>query len=186
MTQLIVYGSLLNPDSASSGLNREVTLSDYSDIEIRGYELAFDLLEQVLIDNNNIDVCFLNLRKKEGSSIRVKYLAVTQPELELLHAREKNYDLVDLSQASTRETPEKVFAFIGQPRHTLAPTAQPAILQNYIDKVRKGARLFPPEFAAQFEINLDDSTRHGKIVEGAYQFISNQQNRLAGYEDVKD
>ena len=183
MIQLLVYGSLLNPESASYGLSRKISAEDYSDVEINGYELAFDVLENVVIENKQLEVCFLNLRKNENGKTVAKTLQVTRPELELLALREKNYDLLDLSSRALPPFSAPVLAFAGKKERLLAPGATPAILERYVEKVKNAMPFFSASFVEDFIKQLNASTQGARLVAGSYRFISPEQNKLSGYAD---
>lgn len=184
MIQLLVYGSLLNPESASFGLNRKISPEDYFDVELFGYELAFDVLEDVVVGKDQMKVCFLNLRKNERGKVRAKSLRLSRQELDVLHQREKNYDQVDLSSCALPRPDGELIAFLGKKEHLLAPGLQPAILELYVEKVKNALPHFSKSFAEEFGRQLDDSTMGARVVSGSYQFISSEQNKLSGYGDA--
>lgn len=179
--RLLVYGSLFNRESASAGVGRPLNTADYKDCEVRGYRLAFDLLEDVEVEGSPARVCFLNIAPDSKASFPAKIIRISESELTRLHTREKNYNLIDISaqiDAPGTCTDAPVVTFVGKPAHRLTPAEQPAVLERYIAKVSDGLAGFESAFVENYLACLKRATEHARLVHGAYRFVSSAQNSM--------
>jgi len=175
---LLVYGSLLNPLSASAGLLRDVRISDYIDVTLHGYALSYNVLERVTMHQGVMDVCFLNVVPCPDHVLSAKCLKVSQHELQSLAVREKNYDVVDISKHIQPEVSERVVAFCGKQACLLPHGEKPMVLKEYMKKVDRGVRQFGHDFSNRMYSSLNAAAQGAIIVTGDYSFVSKQQNDL--------
>lgn len=175
---LLVYGSLLNPSSASAGLLRDIQVSDYIGMTLHGYALSYNVLERVMTHQGVRDVCFLNVVPCSEGVLDVKCLKVSQHELQCLSVREKNYDVVDISKHIQPHVSERVVAFCGKQACLLPHGEKPMILEEYMKKVDMGVRYFEHDFSSNMLSALDAAARGAIMVTGDYSFMSKQQNAL--------
>jgi len=176
--KLLVYGSLLNPTSATFGIGRKINVRDYYDIKIYSYRLDYNTHETVEIAGKEMEVCFLNLTEQENSSIQTKYLIVSKEELQNLAIREKNYQLINVRDCCIPHSPTDIFTFIGLADHLHPFNQQPIILEKYISKITDGVKTFDHDFANSFLPDFKQASKNAIIIQGDYRFFSTIQNNM--------
>jgi hypothetical protein len=174
---LFVYGSLLNPASASRALNKEINYPDYEPASIQGYRRCWNIGEQVFSDNLQrvITGAFLNIEPQAESEVSGAFLQITQHELERLKLREKNYSVCTLGRAITGGIEQ--ITFCGKPEHLLLADHPDAWgLTRYIDMISDGCLGFGRTFSSDFTQTTERCPY--PLLSGAYSFIDTTQSTL--------
>jgi len=183
--KLMVYGSLLNPGSASAGIGRAIEPENYHDIQITGYALNFNVLETVIVSRKELQVCFLNLTEDENMTLQAKYLLISEDELQRLMVREKNYHLINVKNSCSPCFYTDILTFVGTPEHLISPKDKPLILERYIRKITKGVQLLNSSFAKDFLSCLEETLKGSQVILGDYRFSSPLQNSMTDYIEAR-
>lgn len=135
---IFAYGSLMCPDSCGRTLNRNV---EYLPAKVSGVERKFNAIGSVYHKDSgkNVEVRFANLVNNPESTCLGLMFEVSPEELEKLSAREKFYDLVDIS--------DKVFPQVGQVFTFMCPCNEimenSFVLKTYVNIMMLASQKFP-------------------------------------------
>jgi len=178
------YGSLIHRESASRALEETLDSGDVLPAALIGYRRSWTLRERVFSRNlgQEVDAAFLDIREVEGDSINGVLIAVDQDKLRRLSLREKNYELIDVTDhirtlSSQRlDRGARVFTFRGKPGHHVnAGKGDIYVLTSYKEKVTAGCEQLGEEFLHRFEESTDPP--EFPELNGTYTFVDRVQAR---------
>lgn len=174
---LFAYGSLLNPDSASRALRREVRPEDYQPHDQTGYRRHWNAGERVFSTTlqQEITAIFLNLEPAADGIVTGADLCVSESEFLLLQQREKNYRMVSLG-IDAKGGLER-FTFIARETAISRPDDTDTWLPvAYIDLVAHGCLRFGRLFSLRFAQTTADI--EFPLLSGEYRFVDPLQGKL--------
>lgn len=170
------YGSLINIKSISKTLRREIDKKEIiSEVVLYGYERNWTLKENVfsITLNREITGIFLNVEKSIDSSFCNGVLfPVSESELDYLILREKNYDLVDISnELSTFMVKNtNAFLFSGRPDFLISQSQDNCYIMNrYIKMIEEGCMNWSNECWTIF--NETTQKMNFPVLDGEYTFV---------------
>src|SRR5688572_12851915 len=99
-TLLFGYGSLINLESASRTLKRELVRKDVATAVLRDYKRNWTLWDEVISNDlgQQVKAVFLNVEPQEDSFLNGIVFRVSNDELDYFKIREKNYYCADITQ----------------------------------------------------------------------------------------
>jgi cation transport regulator ChaC len=178
------YGSLLNKESASRALEEPSESIELLPAVLKGYRRSWTLKETVFSRElgKEVEAAFLDIREAAGSSVNGVLIAVDQDKLRHLSLREKNYDLIDITDhiqvpgQSEFDKTSRVFTFRGTPSHRIDNrTDSVYLLASYREKVLAGCQSLGADFVRSFQESTDEP--EFPLLNGAYTFIDRAQAR---------
>lgn len=179
---ILGYGSLINLESASRTLRRELTFNDAHKVFLINYQRTWTYWAKTYSINleKYVKGVFLNIEFLAGAKLNGIAFEISYEELEYLKSREKNYDCTDISSEIIFEDKntyfDKVFTFVGNPTNILSDLDSDAfIFTKYITIVNKGVQMFGNEFREIFEKTT--GLMHSSLLEGDYLFSDSEQQK---------
>ena len=179
---ILGYGSLINSQSASRTLKRELLVADLHEAILYNYRRSWTYwayVHSVYLDSL-VKGVFLNVEYDQKAMINGVIFKVNNEELEYLKSREKNYDCVDvttnvkLNDSSIKF--DKVFTFVGNESNQINLTEiNLFIFKKYIAIVEEGVKDFGTEFSELFQ--LTTGKMEVPLIEGDYLFTDNEQQK---------
>ena len=178
------YGSLMNVESASRTLKREIKLSDLIQVNLLGYARVWTVKDKIYSEKlaKRVDAVFLNIEKSSnfGQGINCILIKITQAELEKIKIREKNYNCIDVSnsvkpkQDKSIDPSSKIFAFIGKDTSKIKKKDPNLFIMGmYIKMVLTACRNLGVNFLQEFK-NTTQIARF-KVIDGNYVFVELEQ-----------
>lgn len=182
---VIAYGSLMDPDSLSAALGREVSSHELIPITLHGWVRRWSVAEEVNHDSRRIltTAVFLDLAEEPGAQAGAVLVRVTPEELEQVSAREKNYNRRDLRESvalvggQSLQAAASAWAFVGSEQHRIGPeTPDAVILQEYLERVIRAARRIDPAIETEIRRSVEKSGL--RLAIGPYEFVDPVQASL--------
>lgn len=184
MTLLLFgYGSLINLESASRTLQRNLSIEEVHTGILKGYERNWTLWDDVVSGSLEKQVrgVFLNLMPSENSSLNGVMISISDEELKYFLLREKNYNYTDITKQVTLSQgfgneDYKVVTFVGKERNLVMENAEGYyVFDRYIDIVTTGVRSFGHDFETQF--NQTTRPYPFTTLPGTYTFVDTAQQK---------
>lgn len=180
---LVAYGSLMEPESAGSGLGRFVHPEEFTPVTLSGYRRTWSIGERVRFeDGREGTAIFLDITPEPAADMLALMLPVTKREMKKLLRREKNYRRIDVTGhvrlSNGRELAGRItaFTFVGEERHRVVPGDHAVILGAYVDKVAEAARAIDDDLAENIRESADEAGF--RQVSGDYSFVDPSQASL--------
>lgn len=185
---IFAYGSLINLKSANKAVGHTLKHLDLIPVTLLGYRRTWDLIETVhsIELDSNISAAFLNLTKSSGMYVNGVLIPINDAELDLIANREKNYEMVDISESiccrnlSLGETlqSKNVYTVIAKDEFQINNYQNNDVffLEEYNNLVMEGVTSFGDYFLEQYIQTTETSNL--EIVKGSYKFIDQLQNSL--------
>jgi hypothetical protein len=181
---VVVYGSLMAPESAAKGIGREELHPDeLTPVALKGYRRTWSIGERVRTqDGQEVTAIFLDITPDPDADMLALMLPVTKKEMKKLLRREKNYRRIevtgDLRLSDGRELAGRItaYTFVGEEHHRVVPGDHAVILSAYVDKVAKAARAISNELSDDVRRTADDAGF--QQIPGEYDFVDPAQASL--------
>lgn len=166
------YGSLINRHSLARTVGRTPAVQELVPAWLAGYERVWDYAAQVCFEGTDEPrtAVFLNLRASAGARVNGIVLRVHDNELALLKARERFYDLVDVTAGIDKRFDAPVRTFVcTDPQHLARENAEGCVAESYLRIVRDGCEAQGASFTGSFDrTTLPIPFR---LVANAYRFV---------------
>lgn len=180
---LFGYGSLINLESASRTLKREIGQADVIPCTLFGFLRSWSLWDDVFSDKlgEQVRAIFLNIVQQPGAFLNGIIFPISESELEYFLSREKNYDCTDISSQlfypGNNRPPEssRILTFVGMRKYFIQEGEPGYVFSRYINIVQSGVDSFGEAYSKEFK---DSTALHSfPVIEGTYHFVdSAQQN----------
>ena len=162
---IFAYGSLMCPESCGRTLHRDV---EYLPAKVIGVERKFNAIGSVYHKDSgkNVEVRFANLVNNPESTCLGLMFEVSSEELDKLIAREKFYDLVDISD---RVLPQvgKVYTFMCPCNEMMENSF---VLKTYVNIMMLASQKFP-DLINQIEREFKQINAQ-EVLEGGFSSIT--------------
>jgi len=177
---ILGYGSLINSQSASRTLKRELLITDLYEAILSNYRRSWTYWAYV--HSVHLDCLvkgvFLNIEYDQTAMINGVIFEVNNEELEYLKSREKNYDCVDVSTdvvlCNNLIKFDRVFTFVGNETNLInLSESNLFVFKKYIDIVEAGVMAYGQKFYELFQATTDKI--EVPLIEGDYLFIDLEQ-----------
>lgn len=181
---VFAYGSLINEESAK--MAKEDQRIPFQQIEayLNGYKRNWSSIENIYSEKNKskITAAFLNIVPDNVTSVNGIIFPVNSKELENLKVRERNYQMIDVTDniriTSNSIQPTsgtfRVYTFIDKTNEISNHSKKIVVLSNYVNKVRGGCEKFGIDFCNEFEKTTEP--HNFPLLEGSYYFLNPEQN----------
>jgi hypothetical protein len=179
---LFGYGSLINLESASKTLKRQLETHDVYPALLQGYIREWNIADDVIAMelSKTVKGIFLNIIPEKASHVNGILCAIADNELSMMKVREKNYDCVDVTSLiicdSVSFKNHRVVTFVGKTENIIREDDGSCfVFDQYIKKVIKGVLGFCEKFHEEF---TQTTTPHSfPVLYGDYQFADAIQNK---------
>jgi cation transport regulator ChaC len=184
MTLLLFgYGSLINLESASRTLKRNLSMEEVHTGILKGYRRNWTLWDDVVSDRlgKQVKGVFLNLVPSEDSFLNGVMISISDEELKYFLLREKNYNYTDITERVTfsqnfSDKDYKVVTFVGKEENLVLENAEGYyVFDRYIDIVNTGVKSFGHDFETQF--NQTTQAHPFTTAAGTYTFVDKAQQK---------
>ncbi len=167
------YGSLMVPESIHNTLKRKDNHYTTTTATLKEYERKWNIKVPVVLEEESrlVDAVFLNIVKNVTATTNGILLEINQHELELLKAREINYDCIEVTnkiESSILKENDVVVTFVGQQEHLLNSTDTGVILENYLKILNKLDQYYDEQFIQEYHRTTSPS--ESPVVKGNYRF----------------
>lgn len=175
------YGSLINPESASGTLGRQISVEEMKIVKLEGYIRTWRYIAWVRLRDDKsptaFPAVFLDLQPAQGSKVNGVLLQLSDEELANMDRREKGYDRIDVTKLIIPEPDATVYTYVGSQERTRDVTGA-RVMAKYQHIVDEGLTLLGKEFKDQY---YRSTLSHDfPIQQGDYQFVDPEQNEAAG------
>ncbi len=170
---LFGYGSIINPHSAEKTLGRPLEKNELKMICLKNYERVWNLVDQVIIENNSkpTNAVFLNIQEKNNSKINGVIVPIELTEIERFDSRERNYNRVDVTDQIIPEISNGVvYTYIGKSNSLAKNFGDTAILSKYQKIVDEGVQNWGDVFKTEY---VNSTQKHTfETIDGDYHFVN--------------
>lgn len=152
------YGSLMSPESIEESLDRKIQLTDLIPCRLHGYIRRWNACVPYIFEDEaggefSIDIVFLNIERREDTSVNGVLLPINRTELDALDQRELVYNrLIVTSHIRANQWVQGVvYTYVAQPEYSCTDRLQHGlIMSDYIELVEAACREFGEAFVKEY------------------------------------
>ena len=171
------YGSLINLHSLEKSIGRLLDISEVIPADLKNYRRVWNLKEQLYSAALDRDVCgiFLNIEQDISHVINGIIFKVTDSEFEQLKRRERNYDVVEVSNSIVSEdlelTKKTISTFVASNPDVLQNNGKTNcyVMRNYVYLLESGCKTINDQFWENFKAST--AAHEFDELDGAYSFL---------------
>jgi len=188
VTWVLGYGSLMDPRSTSQALGRTICDADLVPATLQGYTRSWTVGDRVRSESldRELTALFLDATERSGTNMNATLVAVSNRELSRLERREKNYRLVNVTDAvrlsgGARPGPRaRVVTFVGREECRIdsgAEAGEIMVPRRYVEFMTRVARSLGEPVMTEMEAAVGQVSGVPGL-DGAYVFVDSEQRKL--------